>query len=61
MNRTLTTLVLTLAIVASAALYGCNLGKEAAETTEDGSAGAVSVAEKMSDGTVGDAEESGDE
>jgi hypothetical protein len=38
------------------ALAGCNVAKDTADTTEKGGQGAVGLAEKMSGGTVGDAD-----
>jgi hypothetical protein len=34
-------------------VVGCDMAKDAATTTEDGSKGATGIAEKMSQGTVG--------
>jgi hypothetical protein len=51
-----------LLLIAIAALWamlamGCDMAKDTATTTEEGGAGATGIAEKMSQGTVGDANE----
>ena len=38
-------------------MVGCDLAGDTATTTEDGSKGAVGLAEKMSEGTLGAADE----
>ncbi len=53
MMRHLIALVTVLALLQIA---GCNEAADTAETTERGGANAVGVAEKMSGGTVGDAD-----
>lgn len=38
-------------------VFGCDMAKDTADTTDDGSGKAVGIAEKMSQGTVGDTDE----
>ena len=50
-------LLIALYAAATLLLAGCDMAKDTTDTTEEGGAGAVGIAEKMSQGTVGDVDE----